>query len=187
MKMVQAVTTKAEQKVAAWLMEQSGQLGQMTLREVASGAGVGQPTVIRLLKKAGFSGWNDFLHMVWKEKKLLDEKYEIQLPAALSCMQEDIAVIREMAQHLNLKAMKKLASVIKKAHLIDIYGTDNSAGAASELSGKTVIKKPKEEYSVWIRNLHWKWKVPVLISESAVAAPIFHFPMKSSLPSRKPR
>ena len=77
-KMVQAVTTKAEQKVAAWLMEQSGQLGQMTLREVASGAGVGQPTVIRLLKKAGFSGWNDFLHMVWKEKKLLDEKYEIQ-------------------------------------------------------------------------------------------------------------
>lgn len=100
-KMVQAVTTKAEQKVAAWLMEQSGQLGQMTLREVASGAGVGQPTVIRLLKKAGFSGWNDFLHMVWKEKKLLDEKYEIQLPAALSCMQEDIAVIREMAQHLN--------------------------------------------------------------------------------------
>lgn len=147
-KMVQAVTTKAEQKVAAWLMEQSGQLGQMTLREVASGAGVGQPTVIRLLKKAGFSGWNDFLHMVWKEKKLLDEKYEIQLPAALSCMQEDIAVIREMAQHLNLKAMKKLASVIKKAHLIDIYGTDNSAGAASELSGKLLhMGLPSRNYS----------------------------------------
>lgn len=147
-KMVRAVTTKAEQKVAAWLMEQSGQLGQMTLREVASGAGVGQPTVIRLLKKAGFSGWNDFLHMVWKEKKLLDEKYEIQLPAALSCMQEDIAVIREMAQHLNLKAMKKLASVIKKAHLIDIYGTDNSAGAASELSGKLLhMGLPSRNYS----------------------------------------
>lgn len=147
-KMVQAVTTKAEQKVAAWLMEQSGQLGQMTLREVASGAGVGQPTVIRLLKKAGFSGWNDFLHMVWKEKKLLDEKYEIQLPAALSCMQEDIAVIREMAQHLNLKAMKKLASVIKKAHLIDIYGTANSAGAASELSGKLLhMGLPSRNYS----------------------------------------
>ena len=147
-KMVQAVTTEAEQKVAAWLMEQSGQLGQMTLREVASGAGVGQPTVIRLLKKAGFSGWNDFLHMVWKEKKLLDEKYEIQLPAALSCMQEDIAVIREMAQHLNLKAMKKLASVIKKAHLIDIYGTDNSAGAASELSGKLLhMGLPSRNYS----------------------------------------
>ena len=78
----------------------------------------------------------------------LDENSKSQLPAALACMQTDIAVIQEMAQHLKLKEMKKLATVIKKAHLIDIYGTDNSAGAASELSGKLLhMGLPSRNYS----------------------------------------
>lgn len=148
MQMVYAVATNAEQKVADFLLAQGEILEQMTLRDVASGAGVGQPTVVRVLKKAGFDGWNDFLHVVWKGKMTLDENSKSQLPAALACMQTDIAVIQEMAQHLKLKEMKKLATVIKKAHLIDIYGTDNSAGAASELSGKLLhMGLPSRNYS----------------------------------------
>ena len=143
MQMVYAVATNAEQKVADFLLAQGEILEQMTLRDVASGAGVGQPTVVRVLKKAGFDGWNDFLHVVWKGKMTLDENSKSQLPAALACMQTDIAVIQEMAQHLKLKEMKKLATVIKNGQFrgscIGIIREITAYGAAEQKLFRSVL------------------------------------------------
>jgi DNA-binding MurR/RpiR family transcriptional regulator len=44
-------------------------------------------------------------------------------------------MISEMAEKLNLAELREVVRIIKKAKIIDVYGTDNSANAASELSG----------------------------------------------------
>mgnify|MGYP000432345188 CR=1 FL=1 len=45
-------------------------------------------------------------------------------------------MISDMAKHLDLRQMEEVVRVIKKAKIIDVYGTDNSANAAAELSGR---------------------------------------------------
>lgn len=129
--------TVAERRVAQYLLENQGQVQSMTLRMVAGAMNVGQPTVVRMLKKAGYENWKSFLQHTWTQERV-NTTYEEnkKIPAALQSIQADLHVINEMALHLDIRMLKQLAKDMKRAHIIDIYGTDNSASAASELSGK---------------------------------------------------
>ena len=116
----------------------------MTVRELAERAGVGQATIIRMLQAAGYESWSAFQKTVWQEKgqqelsgeqtgqKRENKKYE----AVFQIIRDDLTMISDMAKHLDLRQMEEVVRVIKKAKIIDVYGTDNSANAAAELSGR---------------------------------------------------
>ena len=59
-------------------------------------------------------------------------KYE----AVFQIIRDDLTMISDMAKHLDLRQLEEVVKVIKKAKIIDVYGTDNSANAAAELSGR---------------------------------------------------
>lgn len=142
LKMAMGSYTVSEQRCAEYLLEIAEtdegeqELEEMTLRKMAQAAEVGQPTVVRMLTKAGYSSWNTFVRDVWKGRGAHKSLRKDQESAALRALYADLQAIEEMASHLNKKELTQIAQKLKKAHLIDIYGTDNSAGAASELSGK---------------------------------------------------
>lgn len=142
LKMAMGSYTVSEQRCAEHLLKmaamQEGEkaLQELTLRKIAQEAKVGQPTVVRMLAKAGYTGWNAFVRDIWKGCGEQRRWKKDQESAALRALYADLQAIEEMASYLNKKELKQIAQKLKKAHLIDIYGTDNSAGAASELSGK---------------------------------------------------
>lgn len=138
--------TKMQKKAAKNMMNQENQIAGMTLRQCAKGAGVGQPTVVRMLQKCGFDGWAGFQKEVFVER-LKNEAAKIQIrqtydhlkgrhAAVAKIIQDDMQVIANMAQQLNMEQLDAVVKRIKRAKIIDVYGTDNSANAATELAGR---------------------------------------------------
>mgnify|MGYP000273116671 CR=1 FL=1 len=55
-----AALRPSEQKAADYILAHLGETGQMTLAQTAQQAGVSQPTVIRLARAVGFTGFRTF-------------------------------------------------------------------------------------------------------------------------------
>lgn len=141
--------SKGQKKVVDYLLQQEKQAGTMTIRECAKGAGVGQPTVLRMLEKCGYNSWTSFQHEVWKNRGQNEEGKTWKLTesfqrnragmkesSVFQVIRDDIQMIADMAEHLDMNQLNQVVKIIKKAKIIDVYGTDNSANAASELSGR---------------------------------------------------
>ena len=139
-----AMLSRNQKKAADLLLENPEAAGNITVRELAERASVGQATIIRMLQAAGYESWSAFQKTVWQEKgqqelsgeqtgqKRENKKYE----AVFQIIRDDLTMISDMAKHLDLRQMEEVVRVIKKAKIIDVYGTDNSANAAAELSGR---------------------------------------------------
>lgn len=141
--------SKRQRQAADYLLQQEAQAGTMTLRQCALGAGVGQPTILRMLEACGYESWSDFQHEVWKS---LGQNENIQTEKAtestgarkeqqkqsgvLQIVKDDIQMIADMARELDIEQLNRVVKIMKKAKIIDVYGTDNSANAAAELSGR---------------------------------------------------
>ncbi|MGN0350875.1 MAG: MurR/RpiR family transcriptional regulator [Roseburia sp.] len=139
--------SKQQQKAADYLLQQEELAGTMTIRECAEGAAVGQPTILRMLKKCGYESWSFFQHEVWKsmgqETEVLElaeysngKREGLRQSGVLQIIRDDIQMIADMAGHLDMNQLNQLVKIMKKAKIIDVYGTDNSANAAAELSGR---------------------------------------------------
>lgn len=141
--------SRQQKQAADYLLQQEAQAGTMTLRQCAFGAGVGQPTILRMLEACGYESWSDFQHEVWKS---LGQNENIQTEKAtestgarkeqqkqsgvLQIVKDDIQMIADMARELDIEQLNRVVKIMKKAKIIDVYGTDNSANAAAELSGR---------------------------------------------------
>lgn len=137
--------SKNQKKVADIFLGDEEKAGAMTLKECADKAKVGQATVLRMLDALGYNGWSDFQKSVWMEKGSTDakrreaktESVRIKKYASVyHVIENDIAMIEDMAIGLDISKLEEVVKIIKKAKLIDVYGTDNSANAAAELSGR---------------------------------------------------
>lgn len=144
-----ALLSGNQKRAADILLKDPELAGAMTVRDCASRADVGQATVIRMLEMAGYKSWSEFQRTVWMEKgqkeaekaksyyrksggKKDHKKYE----SVFQVIRDDLTMITDMAQNLDLEKIEEVVRTIKKAKIIDVYGTDNSANAASELSGR---------------------------------------------------
>ena len=139
-----------QKKVADLFFREKDNAGKMTLKECAEKAGVGQATVLRMLEKSGYSGWSEFQKMIWQEKgsrkyanqdqrrnEIKTENAKIKKHVSVyHVIENDLAMIEDMAMCLEMSKLEEVVKIIKKAKLIDVYGTDNSANAAAELSGR---------------------------------------------------
>lgn len=149
-----AMLSRNQKKAADLLLEDTEAAGNMTVRELADRAGVGQATIIRMLQAAGYESWSAFQRTVWREQgqQELPEAADREVPSAgrksparrehrkyeavFQIIRDDLTMISDMAKNLDLGQIEELVKVIKKAKIIDVYGTDNSANAAAELSGR---------------------------------------------------
>ena len=141
--------SKRQQQAVNYLLQQGEHAGTMTIRECAKGAEVGQPTILRMLKKCGYENWSSFQQEVWKSMGQKAEKPGTEVlegfrgrreglkeSGVLQIIRDDIQMIADMAGQLDLDQLNQVVKIMKKAKIIDVYGTDNSANAAAELSGR---------------------------------------------------
>ena len=63
-----AMLSRNQKKAADLLLEDTEAAGNMTVRELADRAGVGQATIIRMLQAAGYESWSAFQRTVWREQ-----------------------------------------------------------------------------------------------------------------------
>nr|WP_191384143.1 MurR/RpiR family transcriptional regulator [uncultured Lachnoclostridium sp.] len=149
-----AMLSRNQKKAADLLLEDTEAAGNMTVRELADRAGVGQATIIRMLQAAGYESWSAFQRTVWREqgqqerpeaadrevssagRKSPARREHRKYEAVFQIIRDDLTMISDMAKNLDLGQIEELVRVIKKAKIIDVYGTDNSANAAAELSGR---------------------------------------------------
>ena len=149
-----AMLSRNQKKAADLLLEDTEAAGNMTVRELADRAGVGQATIIRMLQAAGYESWSAFQRTVWREqgqqelpeaadrevssagRKSPARREHRKYEAVFQIIRDDLTMISDMAKNLDLGQIEELVKDIKKAKIIDVYGTDNSANAAAELSGR---------------------------------------------------
>lgn len=149
-----AMLSRNQKKAADLLLENPEAAGNITVRELADRAGVGQATIIRMLQAAGYESWSAFQRTVWREqgqqelpeaadrevssagRKSPARREHRKYEAVFQIIRDDLTMISDMAKNLDLGQIEELVKVIKKAKIIDVYGTDNSANAAAELSGR---------------------------------------------------
>ena len=60
-----AMLSRNQKKAADLLLENPEAAGNITVRELAERAGVGQATIIRMLQAAGYESWSAFQKTVW--------------------------------------------------------------------------------------------------------------------------
>ncbi|WP_310603946.1 MurR/RpiR family transcriptional regulator [Anaerosporobacter sp.] len=137
--------SKLEKKVADYILENDNQVAEMTLRQLAAECEVGQPTVVRMVHACGYESFKSFRRDIWiaiseREKRQLEikttNKKTSRHQMEIEVIQDDIQMILDMVKAIDREKLKEIVSLLKKANIIDIYGTDNSANAAGELSGK---------------------------------------------------
>ena len=149
-----AMLSRNQKKAADLLLEDTEAAGNMTVRELADRAGVGQATIIRMLQAAGYESWSAFQRTVWREqgqqelpeaadrevssagRKSPARREHRKYEAVFQIIRDDLTMISDMAKNLDLGQIEELVKVIKKAKIIDVYGTYNTANAAAELSGR---------------------------------------------------
>ena len=100
----------SEQKVASFFLAHAGELESLTIGELASAAGVSEPTVIRCVRGLGYRGYRAF-------------------KGALRGLED---VLKSVSPDSLAQAAQTLAS----ARLIDLYSVENSCAPASDLLTK---------------------------------------------------
>lgn len=138
--------TRQQKQAADYLLKDDLDVWNLTIREMAANAEIGQPTIIRMLQNCGYKSWSDFLRETLKEhgrqeSLIITEgiekvKYRGRHKAVIRSLTDDMALLSELASKLDLFQLDEVARVIKHANIIDVYGTDNSANAATELAGR---------------------------------------------------
>ncbi len=127
-----------QKKLATFILDNDDKLPDMTMRQLAAATDIGQPTIVRMLEKIGYGSFKEFQKDVLKAQapQLDFNNVKAHNSSALNIIQDDIMILAKMAQEMDFSKLSNVVRIIKRANIIDVYGTDNSSNAASELSGK---------------------------------------------------
>lgn len=137
----------SEQKVAAYLLAHAGEVEGLTIGQLARGAGVSEPTVIRCVRGLGYRGYRAFQAALGQKPGAREGSLDYLGGFALRPWErmEDLPLkaVRTQREHLEetLKsvpagALEQAARVLAGANFIDIYGVENSCAPASDLLTK---------------------------------------------------
>lgn len=136
---------KSEKKAADYILKNMEQAAELSIDRLAEAAGVSQPTVLRMLRAFGFSGYKDFKYQLVSElaqgeaepmfgytlrkQDTLEEIPSYMTATAAGMMEETL-------KNFSVKTYRKTVEAIRKARLIDIYSVENSGVAAQDLLAK---------------------------------------------------
>ena len=142
---------RSEKLAADYVLEHMEQIPDLSIDRLAHNAGVSQPTVLRMLRSAGFSGYRDFCYRLVAElakkaeageggkgpmygytldKSTLLEEIPFNMAATTQKMLE------ETVKNFSGKIYQKTVEALANARLIDIYGVENSEATALDLLTK---------------------------------------------------
>lgn len=142
---------RSEKLAADYVLEHMEQIPDLSIDRLAHNAGVSQPTVLRMLRSAGFSGYRDFCYRLVAElaKKAeageggkgpmygytLDKSTPLkEIPFNMAATTQKM--LEETVKNFSGKIYQKTVEALANARLIDIYGVENSEATALDLLTK---------------------------------------------------
>ena len=140
---VLSLLTKAERKVAQYVVQNPGQIKGCSITELAKRSGVSETTVLKFCRALNYRGYRDF-------KIALAEELATRLPAGIlsnmysdidindridtvvkKVFQNNIKALHDTLKHLDRKQMEKAILAVSNANRIYFYGNGSSAVIAS--------------------------------------------------------
>ena len=142
---------RSEKLAADYVLEHMEQISDLSIDRLAHNAGVSQPTVLRMLRAAGFAGYRDFCYRLVAElaKKAeageggkgpmygytLDKSTPLkEIPFNMAATTQKM--LEETVKNFSGKIYQKTVEALANARLIDIYGVENSEATALDLLTK---------------------------------------------------
>lgn len=138
-----ATLPSAERKVADFILENSERATRMVINEIAEAAGVSVPSVTRLARKLGYSGFLDFrvalasgtANMETRKNTdiLPEDSEDTVIEKACSA---SINALEDTYKALNKQALISLAHAVETADRIFLCGNASSALLAEDIMGQ---------------------------------------------------
>lgn len=140
---------KSEKKAADYVLGNLDRIKNMTLETIALDSGVSQPTVMRMIKAAGYDSMKSLKYALVEEAAKseggkcgqpfcgypLSEQDQVKdIPLKITAAAGN--VIEQALASISLREYEKIIEVLHTAEKIDIYGIENSSAACVDLSTK---------------------------------------------------
>lgn len=139
----------SEQKAADYVIQHFDQMPQMTLGSLAKKCNVSQPTVLRMIRAVGFTGFKEFRYAVITELARTEKEMQIAPLYGYSFKKEDhledipgkivtttAKMMEENLKNFSMKTYRSVIEALQRARLIDIYSVENSNVTARDLLTK---------------------------------------------------
>ena len=142
---------KSEKRAADYILRHMELAAGLSIDRLAKAADVSQPTVLRMLRSLGFTGYKDFKYQLVSEMAQSEAEsqgaaepmfgYTLRKQDTLeeipSYMTATAAgMMEETLKNLSVRTYRKAVESIRKARLIDIYSVENSGVTAQDLLAK---------------------------------------------------
>ncbi len=129
--------SNAERRVAEYILENSSNIIQLPITELADRAGVAEATIFRLCKRLGYRGYQALkialaADLVTPIKSIHEdvENGDDMLTIASKVFESSIHSFRETIKLLDREALEKAAEAIAKARRVEFYGAAGSGVVA---------------------------------------------------------
>ncbi len=132
--------TKAEQKIADYLLQNSAEVIHMTISELAEASKSAEATIFRLARKIGFSGFQGLkialagdifspLESI-NHEVAIDDSVELFSAKVFHNINEGL---QDTLKILDYTALEKAIDILTTAHRIETYGSGGSAIIAADI------------------------------------------------------
>ena len=139
----------SEQKAADYVIQHFDEMPQMTLGGLAKKCNVSQPTVLRMIRAVGFTGFKEFRYAVITELARTEKEMQIAPLYGYSFKKEDhledipgkivtttAKMMEENLKNFSMKTYRSVIEALQRARMIDIYSVENSNVTARDLLTK---------------------------------------------------
>jgi RpiR family carbohydrate utilization transcriptional regulator len=163
----------AERRVAAAVAASPQPVTQMSLATLCGLASVSEPTVIRLCRKIGCTGFPDFKMRLAQElaagASFVHQEIEhgdALADVAPKIVRSTISALTGLLDTLDLAAMERAVAALSRAHRIDFFGTGPSSTPAREAQQKFL---PLDVPAVYHSDTHLQIMSTVALRPTDVA------------------
>ncbi|MGM9936742.1 MAG: MurR/RpiR family transcriptional regulator, partial [Candidatus Ornithomonoglobus sp.] len=141
---VYPILRKSEKKVADYVLRNRKKASKMTLRELAEKTEVSQPTVMRMVKAAGFNGYKEFCyHLTHKPQPdgaakadSVVHPWDTFEETASKVITSSIRLLEETLRAANIRSLERAIDIISGAKTVSVYAVENSYAIAFDLASK---------------------------------------------------
>ncbi|MXQ52471.1 MurR/RpiR family transcriptional regulator [Shimazuella alba] len=131
--------TKAEKKVADYVLDNMENTIYLTVTELAAKVGVGETTVLRFCRRIGYKGYQAFKMAITKEvaKQSFDTSEETdEMNAVQSLVQKSttasIQALKDTSQLIDMEMLEKAVALLTSQKRIVMYGASMSGNTAED-------------------------------------------------------
>ena len=142
--------TKSEMKIADLLGEDPDNFVNLSTREIAESAAVGEATIVRFLKKCGYSTLMELRYDVIRKREKMQA--EPQGPLQLLTRQMEVN-FSATADNIDMANIKKAATLLSKADHVYCYGIGQS-GLAAEIAAYRAMRFGRQ--AQYVTDIHYQ-------------------------------